>query len=247
MIKGERMKADRTTILTTDRSVIYFDNTLSVNADPESWFDPLNPELQSELVPSGGRAAAWFINLGDQQCVLRHYRRGGMAARFLHNQYLWTGIERSRAVLEFSVMQSLWETGLPVPQPLAAAVWRRGLSYQAALITAKIEAATPLAYAESKQAWASAGQSIAKMHHAQVWHADLNVFNVLVDPQLCAWLIDFDRARNGYLTPWQRSENLSRLLRSVRKVCPHSEQEYWPVLIEAYAVQEQNLLLNAGE
>lgn len=232
----------RTRILSTARSVIYYDQSLDANTDPESWFDPLNPALESEVVQAGGRAAAWFIRIGDQACVLRHYQRGGMAAKLLRNQYLWAGVTRSRAVIEFSLMQSMWEAGLPVPQPMAAAVWRRGLTYQAAFITAKIDHATPLAYVRDPQAWAHAGQAIAKMHHAEIWHADLNVFNILIDPQLSAWLIDFDRARSGYLNPWQRSENLSRLLRSVRKVCPELEQACWPVLTEAYALEEQRLL-----
>lgn len=233
---------NRTRVLSTARSIIYYDQSLDAYTDPESWFDPLNPALESEVVQAGGRAAAWFIRIGDQACVLRHYQRGGMAARLSRNQYLWGGIHRSRAVREFSLMQSMWEAGLPVPQPMAAAVWRRGLTYQAALITAKIQDATPLADITDTRAWAHAGEVIAKMHHAEIWHADLNVFNILIDPQVSAWLIDFDRARSGYVNPWQRSENLSRLLRSVRKVCPELEQACWPVLTEAYALEEQRLL-----
>ena len=232
----------RTRILSTSRSVIYYDQSLDTQTDPESWFDPMNAALESNVVKSGGRAAAWFIRIGEQDCVLRHYQRGGMAARWSRNQYLWTGVTRSRAVIEFSLMQSMWEVGLPVPQPMAAAVWRRGLTYQAALITAKIQDATPLADFSDIRAWVHAGEVIAKMHHAEIWHADLNVFNILIDPQLSAWLIDFDRARSGYVNPRKRSENLSRLLRSVRKVCPELEQTCWPVLTKAYALEEQRLL-----
>jgi 3-deoxy-D-manno-octulosonic acid kinase len=234
--------AKRTIVLSTDRSTIYYDRSLDVGDDPESWFDPFNPDLQSEIVQVGGRAAAWYIHLGDQACVLRHYHRGGLAAKFFVNQYLWTGIVNSRAVSEFLIMQSLHDAGLPVPQPLAAGVWRSGLSYRAALITARIESVVPLAQVSAPQAWENAGRAIAKIHHAEVWHADLNVFNVLIDPESCAWLIDFDRAKSGYLNPWQRSENLARLLRSVRKVCPEMEQDYWPMLTSAYAVEEQALL-----
>ena len=234
--------SEHTSVLSTDRAVIYYDNSLALGDDPDGWFDPLNPELQSEIVQVGGRAAAWYIQLGERACVLRHYRRGGLAARFFFNQYLWTGVTRSRAVTEFLIMQSLYKAGLPVPQPLAAGVWRSGLSYRAALITARLQGVVPLAHVSVQQAWENAGRAIAKIHHAEIWHADLNVFNVLIDPESCAWLIDFDRARSGYLSPWQRSENLARLLRSVRKVCPEMEQDYWPILTDAYAVQEQALL-----
>ena len=232
----------RTTVLSTDRSVIYFDKSLDTCGDPEEWFDPLNPELQSEIVQVGGRSAAWYVQIGDQSCVLRHYHRGGLAAKFLVNQYVWTGAASSRAVTEFLMMQSLYEAGLSVPQPLAAGVWRTGLTYRAALITARIQGVVPLAHVADPVAWEFAGREIAKMHHAEIWHADLNVFNVLIDSQSRAWLIDFDRARAGYQNPFQRSENLARLLRSVRKVCPEMERDFWPTLTNAYAVEEQALL-----
>ncbi len=240
------INSSRTTVMNSGQSVIYYDKTLNVGRDPDlgpaGWFDPLNPDLQAELVQAGGRAAAWFIQIAEQACVLRHYRRGGMAARFFRDQYLWTGATLSRSIAEFSMMQSMWLAGLPVPQPLAAAVWRKGLVYRAALITAKVQDATPLAHVVDSAAWAQAGRAIAKMHQAEIWHADLNVFNVLMDPQGQAWLIDFDRARAGYLNAWQRAENLARLLRSVRKVCPELEQACWPSLTSAYALEEQDLL-----
>jgi len=141
----------------------------------------------------------------------------------------------------------MWLEGLPVPQPLAAGIWRHAFSYRAALITAKVHDAKPLAHCLDRQAWVQAGKAIAVMHQAGICHADLNVFNVLIDAQHKAWLIDFDRARTGSHHLSKRSENLARLLRSVRKVCPELEQEYWPVLTHAYALKEQDLLQNGRE
>ncbi len=237
----------RTRAVSAAQGVICYDKLLDITHDSSTenfdslahWFDPVNPSLQAQPVQAGGRAAAWFIEIGAQACVLRHYRRGGLAARFLRDQYLWTGAARSRAFVEFSIMQSLWLSGFSVPQPLAAAVWRHGLSYRAALITVRVPGATPLAQVADPAVWAQAGREIAKMHHAQVWHADLNVFNVLVDQQLHVWLIDFDRAKAGNVSAGRRAENLARLLRSVRKVCPQFEQSCWPELTKAYALQEQ--------
>jgi 3-deoxy-D-manno-octulosonic acid kinase len=215
--------------------------------DPVNWFDPLCPDLRAQEVLVGGRAAAWFVRLGEQAGVLRHFRRGGLIARLIKDRYFWLGASRSRAFAEFSIMQSLWLNNLPVPQPLAAAVWRHGLTYRAALITARIEGAKPLAHTKDARVWAEAGRVIARLHHAKTWHADLNVFNLLVDQQSRVWVIDFDRARIGHLSPLQRSDNLSRLLRSVRKVAPELEQEFWPELTQAYALEEQELLKNTKE
>ena len=239
----------RTRIVSIGKCVIYYDKSLDVASLPPSatWFDPVNPSLQAKSVDAGGRAAAWFVEIGAQAGVLRHYRRGGLAARFLRDQYLWTGAARTRAFSEFSIMQSLWLAGLSVPQPLAAAVWRQGIIYRAALITARVPGAIPLAQVSDPELWAQAGRVIAKMHGAKIWHADLNVFNVLVDQELRVWLIDFDRAKAGHVSAVRRAENLARLLRSLRKVCPDLEHSCWPVLIKAYALQEQAMAEIGGQ
>ena len=53
------------------------------------FFDPQTPALEASLVTSGGRAAAWFVRVGAFDAVLRHYRRGGLVAKFVQNRYLW--------------------------------------------------------------------------------------------------------------------------------------------------------------
>ena len=220
---------------------IRYDASLASVADPASWFDAANPVLHAQQVEQGGRAAAWFIQLGQAGAVLRHYRRGGWARRLLRDQYLWLGPARARAFAEFSIMQALRASGLPVPQPLAAAIWRQGLLYRGALITARIAKALPLSACTDTDIWFASGRVIARMHHARVWHADLNVFNILVDEQAQVWLIDFDRARQGSLTPAQRSANLARLLRSVRKVVPLLESGCWPFLLRGYEQYSQEI------
>jgi 3-deoxy-D-manno-octulosonic acid kinase len=73
------------------------------------------------------------------------------------------------------------------------------------------------------------------MHQLGVWHADLNVYNILFDDQAKVWLIDFDRSRlMAFLTPAQRAQNLSRLLRSLKKLSLTHERECWLALSDAY-------------
>ncbi|OWT56289.1 hypothetical protein CEY11_19750 [Candidimonas nitroreducens] len=72
------------------------------------------------------------------------------------------------------------------------------------------------------------------MHQAGVWHADLNAYNILLDRQGAAWLIDFDRGRRGKLTPRQRRDNLLRLRRSLLKVAGEPGLAYWQGLEQAY-------------
>jgi 3-deoxy-D-manno-octulosonic acid kinase len=56
----------------------------------------------------------------------------------------------------------------------------------------------------------------------------------MVDADNRIWLIDFDRSRYRPVNDGLRAENLSRLLRSVRKVVPQQEHLSWQALNRAY-------------
>jgi 3-deoxy-D-manno-octulosonic acid kinase len=157
-------------------------------------------------------------------------------ARLVREHYLWLGLERTRSFAEFDLLRAMWQAGLPVPRPLGAAVWRVRMTYRAALLTQRIPLARPLGQCTEPKVWLEAGRVIAQMHQFEVWHADLNVFNLLVDAQDKVWIIDLDRGRRRALTATQRAENLSRLLRSVRKVAPELESTCWHVFKQGYQV-----------
>ena len=197
-------------------------------------FDPSYLSSQAQAVASGGRAAAWFVQLAPLDAVLRHFKRGGLMARLVRERYLWLGLARTRSFAEFDLLRVMWQAGLPVPRPLGAAVWRGRLTYRAALLTLRIKDARPLAHCTEPEVWLEAGRVVAQMHQFDVWHADLNVFNLLVDAQDKVWIIDLDRGRRQALTATQRAENLSRLLRSVRKVAPELEARCWHVFKQGY-------------
>ena len=197
-------------------------------------FDPSYAPSQAQVVSSGGRAAAWFVQLTSVAAVLRHFRRGGLMARLVRERYLWLGLARTRSFAEFDLLRLMWQAGLPVPRPLGAAVWRERFTYRAALLTLRIDQARPLALCGEPTVWFEAGRVIAKMHQFDVWHADLNVFNLLVDAQDKVWIIDLDRGYRKALTAAQRAENLSRLLRSVKKVVPEFESSCWQRFKEGY-------------
>ena len=182
--------------------------------------DPRSPELQAHAVSVGGRGAAWFVQTAAGAAVLRHYRRGGLAARVSRERYLWLGAERNRGFHEFRLLRALREHDLPVPAPLAAAYWRERLTYRAALLVERIVGARSLGDlldASDAPPWGAIGHTLARFHCAGAFHADLNVDNVLMDTQGRIWLIDFDRgALRKPARGWQQA-NLARLQRSLRK------------------------------
>src|SRR5690606_15741956 len=102
--------------------------------EPElTLFDWKDPALAAHPVSEGGRQAAWYVRYGEHDAVLRHYRRGGWAAKISDKHYVWLGVRRVRSLNEFDILRTLYEVGLPVPRPYAAAYWKSGLTYRAAI------------------------------------------------------------------------------------------------------------------
>ena len=183
---------------------------------PAHWGDKARP------VGEGGRGGAWFVDAPFGRCVLRHYLRGGLAARFSRAHYLWRGADRSRSFAEFRLMRKLIAQKLPVPRPLAAFYLRDGLRYRAALLMERLEDVRSLAdralVAEHGAPWEEAGRLIARFHRAGLDHADLNAHNILFDSNGRGWLIDFDRGVLRIPATHWRERNLKRLLRSLLKL-----------------------------
>lgn len=198
-------------------------------------FEPAHYGEQARPVEAGGRQAAWFVAADGWQGVLRGYRRGGLIARVSREAYIWTGESRTRSFREFRLLAALHQQGLRVPRPLAAGYWRHGLTYRAAIIVERIAGVRPLAHALTEPIAEAVAQAIVNMHRAGVWHADLNAFNILLDPFYQVWLIDFDRGTQGQLSESARLANLERLRRSLRKVGGEQGEAFWQKLQPAYA------------
>ncbi|SAI68034.1 3-deoxy-D-manno-octulosonic-acid kinase [Bordetella ansorpii] len=201
---------------------------------PARWFDPEAYGGLASPVAAGGRQAAWMVAGQGWQGVLRGYRRGGLVARISRESYAWRSEDRTRSFREYRLLAALHAQGLRVPVPLAAGYWRRGWSYRAAILVERVPDVRPLAHALDASPDEVAG-AIARMHRAGVWHADLNAFNILLDAQGHAWLIDFDRGKAGGLSNRARAGNLLRLRRSLRKVAGEQGEACWRRLQAAYA------------
>ena len=200
---------------------IWFDKTAFSSFEP-LLFDPEWLRGQGKLIKtSQGRNQAFFLSHEGTEMVLRHYFRGGMIGRFNKDFYLRQEVSNSRAMQEFTLLEWMHGKDLPVPRPLAARHSSFGLVYKADLITQAIPNATPLAnilgqQALSEETWAEIGRAIARIHNAGVNHTDLNCRNILLDTQLSAWIIDFDKCMRQSPGAWSQN-NLTRLKRSFDK------------------------------
>lgn len=209
--------------------------------DPDWW--AARDELRA---PAAGRGTAWFVSGAGGEWVLRHYRRGGLVARWVEDHYLWTGARRSRAFAEWRLLAALVGQGLPVPAPVAARVRRRGMRYRADLITVRIPEAESLAERLRRRPlpaaqWQALGGVIARFHEAGVYHHDLNAHNILIDRRGRFWLIDFDRGRLRRPGRWRR-RNIARLRRSLDKIAGqgaglHFREADWQALHGGYLMR----------
>lgn len=223
---------------------ILFDAAVSTQVDHD-WFAPdFWRERNALRTQAGGRGGVAVIDTPAGECVLRHYRRGGLVAALMGDRYLWTGEDRTRPFSEFRLLDEIARLGLPGPEAVAARYCRHGLFYGADLITRRIAGAQTLAECLAAGRLDSGlaekvGALVARFHKAGIWHADLNAHNVLVTADQL-YLIDFDRGQQrAPAAAWQQA-NLQRLRRSLLKLGVASRGEaafdrgIWQPLLACY-------------
>ncbi|WP_341501861.1 3-deoxy-D-manno-octulosonic acid kinase [Gallaecimonas sp. GXIMD4217] len=190
-----------------------------------------------------GRGTTFFLHHQGHDWVLRHYRRGGLVGKLINDSYLYLGLEKTRPVAEFKLLQYMVELGLPVPRPVAAHISRHGLWYRGDIIIERIPSARdlvawlgegPLGADDYK----AVGRLIRRFHGAGIYHADLNSHNILRNEQGQLWLIDFDRGQRRPAGVW-KEDNLARLKRSFEKEKGrlahfHWQPDDWQALMAGY-------------
>jgi 3-deoxy-D-manno-octulosonic acid kinase len=223
---------------------IVFDAALSAQVTHD-WFAPAYwREREALRVQSGGRGGVAMIDTPAGECVLRHYRRGGLVAALMGDRYHWRGAMRTRPFAEFHLLAEIERLRLHGPVPVAARYCRHGAFYTADLITRRIAHARTLAEClaagQLDGALADAvGALVARFHREGIWHADLNAHNVMVSGE-ALFLIDFDRGQKRAPRMAWHQANLQRLRRSLLKLGAAAgdesafDRELWQPLLRGY-------------
>lgn len=171
---------------------------------------------------------------GKERAVIKHYQRGGLFRHLLHDLYLGA----KRFFVELGIVERATALGIPTAEVLALVLQRSGLFfYRADLVTREIPDSVNLAdylgalfrrkgrtdfLVVRRQLLSLVASLLRKMHYAGIYHADLNLKNILIQETadtLKCHIIDLDRAR--YQVPLgnkQRLSNLMRLYRSLEKI-----------------------------
>jgi 3-deoxy-D-manno-octulosonic-acid transferase len=204
------------------RDVVWFDTQCFVTGGSQL-FDPDWWRSQGATASAGaGRGKVHWVANAQGSYLLRHYYRGGLMAKISRDLFLARPEDRTRAMREYSLLTQLRSRGLPVPHACAARMSRCGPWYRADILVKRIPGASDVAdILHSQRAiapgeWQTLGRAVRQLHDHQVYHADLNCHNLMLDTEGRAWIVDFDKCEFREGAPWKQ-ENLDRLLRSLRK------------------------------
>ncbi len=211
-------------------------------------FTPLYwQQADKVLGKESGRGTTWFVKHQNHELVLRHYLRGGLVSKLNRDRYFFKRWQSCRCISEFDILLQLRNEGFPVPRPIAAQVIRHNLRYRADIIIERIAGAQDLLHIlkapQNDAFYQQLAESISRFHLRGLFHADLNIQNILFDQEQF-WLIDFDRAK--LLPPqtnWQ-NKTLKRLKRSFEKEKTrhgiHFTQDNWQVFLQHYLLTMKN-------
>ena len=222
---------------------ILYDESL-IQTPSARLFQPEWLNQQGSITPIGtGRGSAWFVDFENHHWVLRHYLRGGFISRFVKDIY-WNPVpNKSRSWHEWLLLKQLYAMNLPVPRPVAACVQSSLGFYRADIIVERIpETMTLASILQDRQLtdneWLKTGATIRNFHEHNVFHADLNADNILLNSNNDVFIIDFDRGRFKKTGSW-KSANLARLKRSLNKLRNKQpsflyQDTNWQTLLEGY-------------
>ncbi len=197
-----------------------------------------------------GRGTLQVIQLVDGETALvRSYRHGGLL-RYYTREWFFTW--PPRPFRELAITEELRRRDLRTVEVYAACIRRvGGPIYRGWLVTRELRGASDLWAALQSDLPQRCGirailkavaETLRAMHREGVYHADLNLKNILVRFEgggMEAYLIDFDKARLflGTLPSELANKNLQRLQRSARKLDPERRYltaESWDEFLDLY-------------
>ncbi len=195
-----------------------------------------SPNEHASITEAGryqGRGVLKAVQLPPGETALvRLYRHGGFFRGITGEMFFtWP----PRPFRELAITEELRRRGLRTVEVYAAYMSRSvGPFYRGWLVTKQLAGAEDLWSALQSgmtervgldAALQAAAESIRLMHRQGVYHADLNLKNILLrveDHGVACYIIDYDKAKLflGQLSEVMANKNLARLWRSVRRLDP---------------------------
>ncbi|MBI2920356.1 MAG: phosphotransferase [Planctomycetes bacterium] len=170
------------------------------------------PDLESasRALP-GGRGGVRELPGG---LILRRCRRGGALGSLLGDRHA----SPQPALDELEASAHLLREGVGVAEVVGVRAEKSGLAWRLAVVTRKIENARALRDTLPRPPAAAVARAVRAMHDSGLWHADLNLQNILVTDAGEVRIIDLAGSKvKRPLPEAARLDNLARLYRSMVK------------------------------
>jgi hypothetical protein len=183
---------------------------------------------------AGNRQSGFRIKLEDgYELFARRSRRGGPIGSILSDVYLGM---KPRPLTELAVTLEARRREIPVVEPMGAMVeWVGPALYRGFFFTRAVRGMTLWEFVKTDDdptvrihVLEQARRAIDTMHAKGLFHADLNLHNLLVTQareSFTVIIIDLDKARlfEAPLPAAMRRANAARLMRSARKLDPSGQ------------------------
>lgn len=180
---------------------------------------------------AGNRQSAYRLELeGGVELFARRGCRGGLIASILKDVYVGLA---PRPLNELAVTVEAMRRGIPVAEPMGATVeWIGPALYRGFFLTRAVRGMTLWEFMKTdddptvrQHVLEQARAAIETMHSKGLFHADLNLHNLLVTQARDSFtviIIDLDKSRllDAPLSVAMRRANAARLMRSARKLDP---------------------------
>ena len=170
----------------------------------------------------------------NEKMVIKHYTRGGFA-RKLSKDIFWGKL---RPIRELKVLEEAKLRKVQTAEILAVIIHKMpGFFYKAYLVSKAIpggidlktyierlnQTSTNTGLKEKRQAIISVARAVRNMHDKGIYHADLNMKNIVIQKQTpilpVSYIIDFDKSTIAeHLSLKNKFKNLFRLHRSADKL-----------------------------
>ena len=187
--------------------------------------------MSSSQAGAGNRQSAFRLHLGGGlELFARRGRRGGMIGSILSDVYVGLA---PRPLNELAVTVEAMRRGIPVAEPMGAMIeWIGPALYRGFFLTRAVRGMTLWEFLKTdddpivrSHVLGQARAAIDTMHERGLFHADLNLHNILVTQageSFSVIIIDLDKARlfDAALPAAMRRANAARLIRSARKLDP---------------------------
>jgi len=183
---------------------------------------------------AGNRKSAHRLSLDDGiELFARRGRRGGLIGSILGDIYMGMA---PRPLNELAVTVEAKRRGIPVAEPMGAMIeWIGPALYRGFFLTRAVRGMTLWEFVKNdddqtvrSHVLGQARAAIEMMHDKGLFHADLNLHNLLVTQageSFTVIIIDLDKSRlfDAPVSAAMRRANAARLMRSARKLDPSGQ------------------------